>query len=404
MFELESVILGAVFFDEKKEFVNPAELDESMFENKTLLKKVCKWRNENRPFDLILANEGFTQEEIKILNAGVGRMVTICNYPHYINLFKRKTLESRIAQQIERNDINSDTLKQYIDAVNNAVIKEKIFNYEQDLHDYLARFEERAMGKFERYSLDMPGLDELLGLVRPKRFYTIGASSGVGKTNLMLKVMLKQMSKEVPCLFFTAEMDYDSLVERMSAMNSGLRLFDITNARLRPEHITEYVNSIEKHLYGKKSYIFETPRFNTNKIKDLIDKTGAKFIFVDYLQKFNLEGNGKQTPAFVMNNIANGLKEITMEKNVIIFAGSQFGAHADRTNPKPSDLKESGGILEASDGLILIGEISEDNDYKKLRLDVAKNKYGITGRIAYAMDRKSCNMEYSHIDTENLKG
>jgi replicative DNA helicase len=403
MFELESVILGAVFFDEKKEFVNLADLNESLFENKSLFKKVTKWRSENKPYDVILGNEIFSQDELKMLNSGVSRMVTICNYPHYLNLFKRKTLELRISQQIENKDINPDTLRQYIDAVNNSVIKEKIFNYETDLHEYLERFEERAMGKFERYSLDMPGLDELLGLVRPKRFYTVGASSGVGKTNLMLKIMLKQMSKEVPCLFFTAEMDYDSLVERMSAMNSGLRLFDITNARLRPEHITEYVNSIEKYLYGKKSYIFETPRFNTNKIKDLIDKTGAKFIFVDYLQKFNLEGARNQTPAFVMNNIANGLKEITMEKNVIIFAGSQFGAHADRTNPKSSDLKESGGILEASDGLILIGEISEDDDYKKLRLDVAKNKYGITGRIAYAMDRKSCNMEFSYLDTEALR-
>ena len=401
--EIEGIILACIIFDEKREYVNLKELDESLFQNKELFRKCYKWREENKPYDCILMPDVFTREENAILFLGTSRMVSICNYPHYLNRFKRDVLEYRISLQLETGEIDPNTLRQYIEVVNNVQTKEKIYNYEGDIHDYLERFQERAVGKFERFSLNMQGFDEALGYIRPKRFYTIGASSGVGKTNLMLKIQLEQMAKDVPCLFFTAEMDYDSLVERMGAINSGLRLFDILNAHLKPEQIKDYSDSIQKHLYGKKSFIFETPVFNLEKIKTLIDKTGVKFIFVDYLQKFSLEGSKGQTPAFVMNSIANGLKAAAMDKNVVIFAGCQLGAHADRQNPKSGDLKESGGILEASDGLILIGEMSETPEYKQLRMHIAKNKYGIQDKFVYAMNRKTCDMQYSYVDTQALK-
>ena len=189
----------------------------------------------------------------------------------------------------------------------------------------------------------------------------------------------------------------------MGAMCSGLRLFDILNAHLKPEHIKDYSKAIQEKLYAKKSYIFETPRFSVNKIKELIDKTGCKFIFVDYLQKFSLEAGRNETRASIMSDIANGLKEISMSKNTVVFAGSQLGKNADRFNAKLSDLKESGGIEEASDGVILISEVNEDENFKKLRMHVAKNKYGLSDMFVYKMDRKSCAMDYSDIDTVNLK-
>ena len=104
-----------------------------------------------------------------------------------------------------------------------------------------------------------------------------------------------------------------------------------------------------------------------------------------------------------MSDIANGLKEISMSKNVVVFAGSQLGKNADRKDPKLSDLKESGGIEEASDGIILIGEMAETETVKQLRMHIAKNKYGICDKFVYAMNRKSCDMEYSISDTLSLK-
>jgi len=401
--ELESIVLGAIIFDEKLEFVDFRSLDKSFFQNTDLFEKVIEYRKSGKPYDCFLTPEVFTREENVYLNSGVSKMQTICNFAHYYNTLKRKVLEYKISQQIENNEINPKTLTQYIEAVNASAVKEKIFNFEGDIHDYLDRFQERAAGRYERYSLNMQGFDESLGFVRPKRYYTIGASPGVGKTNLMLKFMLEQMAVNIPCLFLTAEMDYDALIERMGAINSGLRLFDILNAHLKPEHIKKYTDSIQQKLYGKKSFIFETPKFSVNKIKDLIDKTGCKFVFVDYLQKFSLEAGRNETRASVMSDIANGLKEISMSKNVVVFAGSQLGKNADRKDPKLSDLKESGGIEEASDGIILIGEMAETETVKQLRMHIAKNKYGICDKFVYAMNRKSCDMEYSISDTLSLK-
>lgn len=403
MLNFENIVLACIYFDQKKEYVNLGELSDKYFSNKSLFKKVFQYRDSNKPYDIAVASNYFSPDELEIFEKSIDEIKSISNYNFYYTELRKKFYEDDIQKQIQDKLISTETVQNYIDLIKSSTSKEKVYNFEEDLHDYLYRFEERVVGKFERYNLGMKGFDETFGYVRPKRFYTIGASSGVGKTNVMLKLMLKQMEKDVPCLFFTAEMDYDALVERMGAINSKLRLFDILNARLSKIQSVDYVKSLQDNVYGKKSYIYETPKFNVSKVKSLIDKTNAKFIFVDYLQKFNMELGRNQTSASVMNGIANGLKEITMERNVVIFAGSQLGAHADRNNPKPSDLKESGGILEASDGLILIGEINEDDNYKKLKIDIAKNKYGICDKFVYVMDRKTCDMEYSSVDTINLK-
>ena len=51
----------------------------------------------------------------------------------------------------------------------------------------------------------------------------------------------------------------------------------------------------------------------------------------------------------------------------------------------------------------MISEVNEDENFKKLRMHVAKNKYGLSDMFVYKMDRKSCAMDYSDIDTVNLK-
>lgn len=402
--DIEAIVLGSMFFDERGEFVDIAGIQDNLFTNKDLFKKVYEWRKDNKPYDMILAAAHFTADEMEILNSGIDRMVHIANYPYYLALFKRKVLESRITEQIARQEVDIETIRQYVDAVNGGACGNRPYDYSGDLMDYMERFGDRITGSYERYSLNMRGIDDVLGYVRPKMYYTVGANSGVGKTNLMLEIMLKQMKKDVPCLFLTAEMPYDSLVERMGSINSGLRLFDITNAHLNPEHLTRYIDTLKDTLYDKKSYVLEVPKFNVPKLKETIDKTKTKFIFVDYLQKFDLTPKRGETRASAMSDIVNGLKEIAMEKSVVVFGGCQLAAHADRANPKTSDLKESGGILEASDAVILMGEIAEDTQFKKLKIDVAKNKYGITDKFVYKMNRKSCAMEYSAIDTDILKG
>ena len=392
-----------MYLDQKREYVNLGDLSDKYFSNKGLFKKVYQYRDSNKPYDIKVASGYFTSDELELLEKSIDQVKNIANYPSYYTEMRRQFYEIDLQKQIQSKQVNPDMVQQYIDLMKSGGMKEKVFNFKEDLFDYLDRFGERVVGKFERYGLGLRGFDDILGYVRPKRFYVIGASPGVGKTNLMLEMDLFQKSKDVPCLFITAEMGYDDLIERMGSINSGLRLFDILNAHLKPEHVKSYTDSIQSHLYGKKSYVFETPRFSIPKIKQLIDKMGVKFIFVDYLQKFSLETKRNETRASVMSDIATGLKEISMEKNVIVFAGSQLDKNADRKNAQLSNLKESGGIEENADGIFLLSEIAFDENFKKIKVDIAKNKYGICDQFMMTMDRKTCHMEYSDVDTVNLK-
>jgi replicative DNA helicase len=403
MANLEDVILGCIYFDEKQEFVNLSDIPEDIFSDKIILRKVIAYRKDNKPFDPIIAQEHFTRDEFLRLTVGIQMMQLIHNFPYYLGNFKKQRYEMLLSNQINAGAVNPETVQKYLDVVKNPVGKLKIFNFDSDLQEYLESFEQRLSGKQKMYSFDMDGFREYIGELRTKKFITIGGNSGVGKSNLMLKIMLSLMSQDIPCLFLSSEMGYDDILERMGAMSSTLRYWNIYNARLSPADQEEYIRVLQSCISGKKSYVCEVPIFSIGRIKELIRQTNPKFIFVDFIQSFSLTPGRGETRAGMLSDICSNLKAITMESDCIVIAASQLGMHADRANPTKGDLKESGSIEEKSDIIILLGEIGQDNKFKKIKIDIAKNKHGLEGKFVYSFNRWNCDMKYLATDTEELK-
>jgi replicative DNA helicase len=181
-------------------------------------------------------------------------------------------------------------------------------------------------------------------------------------------------------------------------------LYKIRNAKLNTEETSKYLEAIRTKIYEKRGHILEMAKFNIAEIRKAIEEIKPKFIFVDYIQRFNLDTNKNLSRAAVLSDIVNELKAIAMEMGVVVITASQINRTADRGNVNIGALKESGAIEEASDIVILLSELEQTEREKAIKVVVAKNRHGLTGEYIYIFDRKNCDMRYSDEFTGQLKG
>jgi len=115
-------------------------------------------------------------------------------------------------------------------------------------------------------------------------------------------------------------------------------------------------------------------------------------IIVDHLQQ--LETKSEETRALSLAQMARRLKRLSLEKNIVVIALSQLNRELMKLKRKPvlSDLRESGGIEENADVVLLIDKIARtaktesDTDESAFEIAVAKNRHGKLATIPVTFD------------------
>jgi replicative DNA helicase len=394
--EIEKYLIACIWADEKLETVKLDELNEEMFSgsNRELFKKVIVYRKQGRPYDVLEGARLLGQDVVTQLMPAFDKSAGLSRYSYYLSQFKKDKCAEKIVQDIQNcGEIEQANLEEYLRLSRAAGDKEKLFNLNSDLQGFIDAVDQRVSGNYEKYSLGIHELDETLGYVRPGTLITVGARTSVGKTNFCLKLMSNVLKSGVKCLFLSSEMGYHELIERLTALNSNLSLWDIRNGRLSPGDVKALQDTLQEKIYNKPGHIYELSKFDIQGINELIDRLKVKVIFVDYLQRFNLGNKRNETRASILSDIVNELKAIALDKKVIIIAASQL-TRATQNEEKPGlhSLKESGGIEEASDVVILLSQTGETEYVKLLRLDIAKNRQGVTREFEFCMDRRNCDI------------
>jgi len=218
------------------------------------------------------------------------------------------------------------------------------------------------------YSWGIPKLDILTGGIEHKKTYVIGAVKKSGKTKFLINTLYHLVKQNVKTLFLSMEMGAEAItVELLSRFSEQSNNF--LKAKLDKEIKQKFINSINTI----KNVTIDTQSFLTiNQIRNKIrsaSQCGTKVIMLDYIQRMNFEygyghhkgRNEASVIAFAMNRIA----DFAREYNVAIVMLSQLANKAENEIPKVSDLKDSGGIGESVDCIILI-----DNE------DRRKGNYG----------------------------
>ena len=208
----------------------------------------------------------------------------------------------------------------------------------------------------------------------------LGARPSVGKTSLALAMAFNIAKRGHPTLIFSLEMDAKQIVSRFLAMNSRRDLLALRTGNVFD---TEAADA----LTGIPILIDDTPGISIMELRTKARRASTndrlEVIVVDYIQLMRT-GETEENRVQEIAAITRNLKSLARELNVVIIGLSQLSRAAGDSGlePKLSTLRESGGIEQDADIVLMLWKDKEETvpgAPRLIRGSVAKNRNGPTG-------------------------
>jgi replicative DNA helicase len=235
-----------------------------------------------------------------------------------------------------------------------------------------------------------PSLNEILAGFRPGALYIIGARPGIGKTIVGLQIAW-ELSKEGPVSFHSLEMGKSELYNRIISMEAEVYIGNIEKGTLKDIDWTKIAAAraeLQKHqlaIHDKSGQNLMQIRALANSVKG---NGQLRAVVVDYLGLIQDTEKGRKRYEMI-TDISIGLKNLARDLEVPVIALAQLNRGPEqRKDSKPdlADLRDSGGIEQDADAVILLHResIAEDQfEWQKswMIMKVAKNRQGGLGEV-----------------------
>lgn len=238
----------------------------------------------------------------------------------------------------------------------------------------------------------------------------VAGRPGMGKSSLLLEIARSIcLNDKKSIVFFTPEMSKDQVVEKLIALNTNIATQRLGSGFLTTQQWDVLNNSIE--ILSNEDipfFIDDSPYLTINEMRAKLRKFIQKYgevgaVFTDYLQM--LKSDLQATKAEQISQLALGCKNLAKEFNTVHYLGSQLSRGVEaRQDKRPmlSDLKESGGIEENANKVILLYRDeyykSDTNDLGIAELNLAKHREGPTGIMRMFFESTTTKFQ----DLENI--
>lgn len=247
---------------------------------------------------------------------------------------------------------------------------------------------DNAIGKPLEFPTGLSYLDEKVGGLCAPKLITVGARTSMGKTAFALTICrygLKERGKEI--IYVSLEMGASELIRRLLTMETGVDLSRSAIKNLSLDNL-EKVNEASKEIAGWKLTILDNLE-DMVEIEALSAQIPCDLIVVDYIQL--MAAKKDETRALELARLAYSLKRLAKKRDIPILIISQLSRKAEGRRPVLGDLRESGGIEENSDQVLLLYRPGVENSKKNpedTKLYIAKNRDGTIGKVDLYFDLK----------------
>lgn len=274
----------------------------------------------------------------------------------------------------------------------------------------LQRIDDRiaAGGRMSGLPTGYTDLDQLLGGMRPGQMIVVGARPGAGKTALSLNVANHVAALGLPVTFFSLEMPYTEIVERLLSMGSGVPMHKISRgshlSALEAERLGRAGSP--RGIGGSPISIDDSPDLSAgrlaSKARREVRRNGSALLVVDYLQLMRPE-NPRDNRTQQVGLLARRVKQVARECGVPVLLLCQLNRESENRpgKPKLSDLRESGEIEQHADAVMLLSvraDQPQDDPVWVVDVVVAKNRNGPVGDVALAYRRPVLTFENAATD------
>lgn len=380
--------------------------------NRLIYETVCKAYESKSLVDLVVLKDSIPPEKLAAIG-GVERVASYADVPNpenwraYLKVVEEKwrLREAYVkAEEIRRLVLAGgpvETAWKLADEIKSVRrISETGFKLSESVKSSRESLVELRKSGVDLYT-GLKGLDNLVGGIRRRMLYVIGAKTSNGKTSFACNVAYNVLktnpkAKVLINVFENAE----QIPVRMSSILSGIPL----NHYLKPDQCTEDEFELVKEslvaLDEQNDRVVIMHGASVMQMRAMCDEFKPDVVIVDYIQryahKFALSSEDRLSHA--IGKVASDLQDLAIEKNCAMFVLSQLSRRQeDQRNRKPTitDLKESGDLENYADGVWLLWWPWRDNPNGKNANEfivvVAKNKLG------------PCEDKMVHIDVQTLK-
>ena len=206
-------------------------------------------------------------------------------------------------------------------------------------------------------------LDTVITGFLPGQLYVIGARPSVGKTTLMVNLLLNALfnpNRRGRALYYSLKTSAELLSQRMLSCMSGIMYQKISRGVLDEQELNQLYNWGVEPLANADLTINDSPLLRVADIRKQLQSSRDRpfeIVFIDQLQQI-LAGKGRYRDEEI-SNIMKELKRLSIEYNIPIVVSSQLNRivdqrRSDNRMPQLSDLRDSGGIEQEADVVLFL--------------------------------------------------
>lgn len=285
---------------------------------------------------------------------------------------------SDIANDIQQSILNIDDEDKEVLIDDDKLFSNLFFRIDEKM---------KLEGKIEGLECGISCIDKSLNGFQKGKLYFIAGRPGMGKSALAIN-LANEIAKKYYTTYFSLEMTAEEIGFRRLALESYVDMAKIERGILSEDELKK-INVAANKLYKNKMLINDKAALHINDIyrqaKKLKLKNKLDIVFVDHIGLIRANGD---TVREQITNICINLKRMAKELDIPIIALSQLNRSVEqRGEKKPalSDLKESSGIEENADVVMLLYRDEyynpQTDDKGIIEVNIAKNRNGRTGII-----------------------
>lgn len=388
---LGSLMLNSSLIDEVADILTGSEFYEPKHE--TIYTAIVNQAQAGKPTDPVAVGDAIG-ESIKRVGgrAYLHELVACVTVPDSVAYYAKRVREALYLRTVREVGARLQTLPDHVedplDAVNEA--REQldalaVDEFREIPHD-AAVYE--AIESLERpvgMSTPWRGLDRAISGWSPGWLYIVGARPSVGKTVVGAGIALDCARRGKHAILVSLEMPRNDLYLRMLSAVGSIDGDRILHRSLREQDYTKMADAA-KHLSSLPMTIDDRSALSLAQIRAKVRKVQRKsdvgVVVVDYLGLIAPpSGTPRNDRRVQVDAIAQGLKNLSRDLNVPIVALAQLNREIEgRAHKEPTlaDLRESGGIEQAGDVILLLHR-DRDRTPTDLEVHIRKNRHGEQG-------------------------
>lgn len=215
-------------------------------------------------------------------------------------------------------------------------------------------------------------IDEITSGFQNGDVITIASRPAMGKTSFALTIAKNiAVDKKIPALFFSLGMTAEKTVQKITASICEIPINKVLKGQLDLDE-REQLKENMSLLKESPLYIDDTPYMDISELsiraRRLVIEKSVRVVFIDYLQLIQIPYRQNRSAHSEFADIMYSIKRLARELDIPIVLLSQLNRSIesrerfDDKRPRLSDLRESGSIEEASDIVIFLHPI-DNNDF-----------------------------------------